>query len=376
VLVTLAAFELRTFSVGRDLEYDFSKLRRADTWVTGEGYWGRRMDAVLGQYLTPTVILCDDPAQARVIAQHLRAETKTPPLSDMIATIRTIDDVLPLDQVAKIDEAQAIREDMTPKMRSLVAPEKRDSIDKLLGPEDLKPITAADLPHRFTTATIERDGTMGRTVLVYPRPSKALWKGPGIEAFTRILRDAAASAGPKPARVAGSLPLSADILGSIRHDGTLASGAAFFGVVLVVLILFRWHATTAYVIGALLVGVLWLAAATMALHVKINFANFIAFPITFGIGVDYSVNVISRYISDGERDVAAAVRSTGSAVALCSLTTIIGYSSLLLAENRALFLFGVVAVLGEIACLSAALTLLPAVLEWRSIARARSKRAA
>jgi predicted RND superfamily exporter protein len=46
------------------------------------------------------------------------------------------------------------------------------------------------------------------------------------------------------------------------------------------------------------------------------------------------------------------------------VTTIIGYSSLLLAENRALFLFGVVAVLGEVACLSAALTVLPAVLEW------------
>ena len=29
----------------------------------------------------------------------------------------------------------------------------------------------------------------------------------------------------------------------------------------------------------------------MALDVKINFANFVAFPITFGIGVDYSVNL-------------------------------------------------------------------------------------
>ena len=70
----------------------------------------------------------------------------------------------------------------------------------------------------------------------------------------------------------------------------------------------------------------------------INFANFIAFPITFGIGVDYAVNVIARYMQDGERDVTGAVRSTGGAVALCSMTTIIGYSSLLLAKNRALSL--------------------------------------
>ncbi len=47
---------------------------------------------------------------------------------------------------------------------------------------------------------------------------------------------------------------------------------------------------------------------------------------------------------------------------MCSLTTIIGYSSLLLAENRALFLFGLVAVMGEIACLSSAIVALPSIL--------------
>ena len=52
-------------------------------------------------------------------------------------------------------------------------------------------------------------------------------------------------------------------------------------------------------------------------------------------------------------------------MALCSLTTIIGYSSLLLAQNRALFLFGLLAVLGEVACLTAAVVALPAWLVLR-----------
>ena len=107
-----------------------------------------------------------------------------------------------------------------------------------------------------------------------------------------------------------------------------------------------------------------MSAAIMVLHVKVNFCNFIAFPITFGIGVDYSVNVMARYRQTGERDIVDAVRSTGGAVALCSMTTIIGYGSLLLAKNHALFLFGVVAVLGEIMCLVAAVIVLPAVLAW------------
>ena len=101
----------------------------------------------------------------------------------------------------------------------------------------------------------------------------------------------------------------------------------------------------------------------MTLHIKINFINFIAFPITFGIGVDYAVNVMARYLRDGKRDVGGAIRGTGGAVGLCSVTTILGYSSLLFAQNLGLFTFGLLAVLGELTCLSTAMVVLPAALQ-------------
>ena len=52
-----------------------------------------------------------------------------------------------------------------------------------------------------------------------------------------------------------------------------------------------------------------------------------------------------------ERDIARAVITTGAAVALCSWTTIVGYGSLLAARNQALQGFGVMAIIGEVACL-------------------------
>jgi hypothetical protein len=82
---------------------------------------------------------------------------------------------------------------------------------------------------------------------------------------------------------------------------------------------------------------------------------------------------MTRYVQDGERDIQGAVRSTGGAVALCSVTTILGYSSLLLAKNRALFLFGLLAVLGEIACLTTAIVALPAFLVLARRLRGDSK---
>jgi predicted RND superfamily exporter protein len=70
--------------------------------------------------------------------------------------------------------------------------------------------------------------------------------------------------------------------------------------------------------------------------------------------------VYLRYRADGRGSIVHAVATTGSAVALCSLTTIIGYGSLLAADTQALRSFGIAAVLGELACLATALLLLPA----------------
>jgi predicted RND superfamily exporter protein len=370
VVTIFAAVEVRALP-SQALEYDFSKLRRADTWESGEGYWGKRMDELLGTYLTPTVILADTEEQARSVAARLRSACESEPLKSMIAQIRTADDVLPVDQEAKLAEADAIREDMTPKMRSLVDAPKKEQIDRLLDAEPAK-ARLADLPRPFTAAMREKDGSIGKAVLVYPRPTHALWEGPALAQFVDALREIAKTPGARPARVAGSLPLSADILDSIRRDGLKASLAALGGVIVVVLVVFRQGGTSAIVIASLVTGVLWLAAAMMLFGVRINFANFIAYPITFGIGVDYAVNVMSRYTQDDARDVSAAIRSTGGAVTLCSMTTIIGYSSLLMAENRALYLFGLVAVLGEVCCLSAAVVALPALLSWARGLRAKN----
>jgi predicted RND superfamily exporter protein len=105
--------------------------------------------------------------------------------------------------------------------------------------------------------------------------------------------------------------------------------------------------------------------------VKLNFMNFSALPITFGIGVDYAVNVVQRYRADGGRDVIRALRTTGGAVVLCSLTTILGYLALLGSANRAIRSLGLIAVVGEVSCLLAAVTVLPAL--WLLVERRRDR---
>jgi hypothetical protein len=353
-LTVVSVVAVSRFDRSTQLEYDFSKLRRVDTWQNGDGYWGRKVDTLLGRYVTPTVVLTDSPEQAKTAERAIRDSVDHGLLGAMVASVRGADDVLPPEQEAKLVVVADIREALTPKIRSLIEPERRKKLDDFLGPADLAPVRLEDLPRSFLAGLREKDGTVGRTVLVYPRPSDTLWRAQAIHQFVAELRG--------NGRAAGSIPLSDDIIGSISRDAPIASLASFVGVIVIVLVILRGRRAALYVIGSLFVGVLWLAGATMLLHVKINFCNFVAYPITFGIGVDYSVNVMTRYVQDGERDLTGAVRSTGAAVGLCSVTTIIGYSSLLLAKNRALYLFGATAVLGEVACLSAAVVALPALL--------------
>ena len=382
-VVTLVACGQIAMLNSTHLESDFSKLRRSDTWTSGEGYWGRFMDRIIGGNLSPTVILTDSAAEASAVAARLREEMTRPPLDALVANVRSFDDAVPPDQPAKIAEVARLRRQLTPAVRASLPPERLAEIDRLLGTDGLQPIDLADLPPSLTARMRESDGTLGRVVLVYPKLTKRLWQTAQLEGFIAKLRDIAATAvppGARPGRVAGTLPVSADITASLQRDAPRSSLAALLSVAAVVLAIFRG--------GPDGTGRDRVAVARHRLddrrdlplrhqgqlrelrgvsdHVRDRrrLRGQHHGPLPPGAGAPAARRAARRSGARVER----AVLSTGGAVALCSLTTIIGYSSLLLAKNQALFLFGAVAVIGEVSCLVAALLALPAVLlVWRRL---------
>jgi uncharacterized protein len=76
----------------------------------------------------------------------------------------------------------------------------------------------------------------------------------------------------------------------------------------------------------------------------------------------YGINLYERGQHEPLSSLAEALHGTGGAIALCSLTTIIGYSTLLLSDNQALNSFGMLAGLGELMTLLSAMLVIPAVL--------------
>lgn len=152
-----------------------------------------------------------------------------------------------------------------------------------------------------------------------------------------------------------------EMIKSMERDGPLATAASFLAVVIVVLVATHTVRGAAAVLMVLVMSVLWMMGGAALFGMRLNFLNFIALPITFGIGCEYPFNVYDRSRLLGGA-VSAAVKRVGGAVALCSYTTAIGYASLLFSDQQALQSFGHLAVSGELACVAGALLVLPALL--------------
>jgi predicted RND superfamily exporter protein len=222
-------------------------------------------------------------------------------------------------------------------------------------------LTPGDLPPLARRPFTEVDGALGRVLLVYPvEEGISIWNGRDLLKIATVLQRLhipQPGGAVKTLDTSGSAVIFASMIRSILRDGPIATGASLLAVVLLMLLVMRPMRAAALAIATLLVGVVWMVGAAGLVQVKITFLNFIALPITFGIGAEYAINVVTR--NRETRDIVRAVVSTGSAVALCSWTTIVGYGSLLAARNRALQGFGAMAILGEVACLLAAIAALP-----------------
>jgi len=366
-------------------EYDFSKLRNQRSRKQGAGDLYVRVGAIFPRDLAPiavallpnaadapayrTALLVKDCAEglthlgdpraadpATLSAECQRRVAGGEATGGFLSAVSTAYEYLPKDQDAKLPVIADIRKRLSDPTMQLLSSEERKRLESWAPSADLRRLTIADLPEPIARQFREVDGVVGRIALVFPVRVWANWDGHNLIRLSRVIKNVTLPNGDV-IDAAGSSSLFAAMLSSIARDGPIATGAAFIGVSLVVIFLFRKLSRIALVLSALIVGILWMTGAAAGLGLKLNFLNFVALPVTLGIGVDYAVNVLARLTEERPEDHARALAETGSAVVLCSSTTIIGYSSLLVASNGALRSFGKLADLGELGCLLAALLL-------------------
>jgi len=359
-------------------EYDFRKLRADIARSPERRQLDDNLNQLLGRWHTPTVVLADRLDQVEAIRAAIRRQDS--PARPVIGQVVTIYDVLPGTpelQRRKLAVLAAIRRlarDPALDAAALSARQRAD-LGRLTPPDDLRELGPRDLPPLAGRPFTETDGTIGRVVLTYhAEKNVSMWEGHDLLAIAGVLERLRLDDGTV-IETSGAPMIFGAMLRSVLRDGPRATLLSFCAVAILVALLVRPRRAALAAIATLLGGVVWMVGAAGLLRVRITFLNFIALPITFGVGVEYAINVIARCErAAGVESAAAAVESVGGAVLLCSWTTIVGYGALLAAHSQALRGFGAMAILGELACLGAALVAAPAWLTWRA-GRARAAEA-
>ena len=346
-------------------EYDFDKLGSKGARKSGAFQWSAKASEILKgtKNLEGALVLADKPEQVQQVKDIILAHDAKDPQGGLIDNITTINDYLPGSteiQKAKLEVLDRIRERITPGVLARMKPEEAQKMREMIPPESLHELKPEDLPDFVKRRFSERDGTLGTPF--YVRYKHEVNRNDG-HVLLRIARTVDSIVLPDGTRVdtASRSTVFSEMIKALERDGPLATGVSFVCVLFVVIFATSSKRGSFAVILTLILGVVWMMGAAAYLDTRLNFLNFIALPITFAIGSEYPFNIYDRSRLLGG-DVTSALKLHLGAVTLCSMTTIIGYGSLLFADNQALQSFGKLSIAGEFACVVGALFFLPALL--------------
>jgi predicted RND superfamily exporter protein len=359
-IVAVGACAVPLYKWAQDpLEWNLEKLRTDES--PSHKYWKdmERLgmgDVSAGFIGNNGVLLVDKPEQADAVAQAMKAQDAARGKKHVLKEVRTLNSILPKDQPEKLETLARIRRKID-RHKDLMSADEQKEAAAWRPPDYLHVLTVDELPKIVRDAFTEVDGQRGRLIGIdADHKTYYDWNGHDLLRMDKALQVKALG---KTWVAASAATVFAGMLETIIADGPRVTVAALVGVIILVLIAFGLRGAPPVLIS-IAIGVIWLGGIIGSISLKLNFMNFVALPITLGVGADYAANIWARMRTEGPGRVRNVLAETGSAVALCSLTTIIGYSSLLLSRNRALRSFGLLADIGEVTCLAAALIALPA----------------
>ena len=360
----VAAVVVVRYLAADPFEYDMRQLGSSGADAVTERYWMTVSQQVGRDFAGHTFIAVDRPEQVPLIVDALR---RRDPAGTVIGSVDSILDLIPehpRERVAVLDEIRRLLDDDA---LAALDPPERDELARLRPPDGLVAFTAQSLPPSITRKLVEADGRIGNLIAIRPAATIDELDGHDVMRFAAAVSRIELANGDT-VTTSGASVIFANILEAIERDGPIVTALAAVGLVVMVIVVVGRNRNAAAILLATGAGGLFMIAACALLGLSVNFLDFIALPITLGLGIDYAINIAHRH--EAADDSIATLRTSGGAVFVCSLTTMIGYGSLLVSENLAIRGFGTAALVGEITSVLAALIIVPAFL-----AAKRSRRA-
>ena len=286
--------------------------------------------------------------------------SSTAPAADSATTLRTVSETV--DRLGALPHATTAAKRLAEVLRNLVAkgddgiaimqralitglPAQLDGLRMALAAQ---PVSFETLPDDLKREWLTPDGRA--RVEVYPR-------GDSNENATLVrFVDAVQKIAPEITGTAISLQESGD---TVWRAFQLAGVFALVSVTILLILVLRRLWDVLLVIAPLLFAALMTAETAILLGLSVNFANVIALPLLFGIGVAFSIYFVVNWRA-GRPDPLQS--STARAVLFSGLTTSTAFSSLSLSGHLGMAAMGWLLTIGLAHTLLASLLLLPALM--------------
>ncbi|MFH1726919.1 MAG: MMPL family transporter [Pseudomonadota bacterium] len=221
--------------------------------------------------------------------------------------------------------------------------------EKMLKMANPATISLEDLPASIKSRYVSKKGDK---FLVSIYPKNTVWSIDQLKSFNEQL----IAISP---RATGTPPMFLRLIDLVKVDGRNACLLALIVVFILLVIDFRSAFKPLLAMIPLFAGALWMTGISEMAGMMLNVVNVMALPLIIGIGIDDGVHLVHRYNIEGP-DNKIIFSSTGKAILLTSLTTMIGFGSIIITPHRGMASMGIILVIGVGACfLTSVLILAP-----------------
>jgi hopanoid biosynthesis associated RND transporter like protein HpnN len=210
-------------------------------------------------------------------------------------------------------------------------------------------LAVSNLPPQLRKIFLASNGK----ILLQVYGKKNLWERRPDEEFIKAILSVAPNA-------TGAPVMNYDATELLRVSYLWAAVWAFLAIGVLIFLHFQSFKYLLLTLTPLVLAVLWRTGAMVWLGIDFNPANIITLPLIIGIDVAFGVYIIDRYREDGKFRIFSG--STGKAIIMSSLTSLFGFSSLLVSQFRGMYSIGQLMSLGIAIGLVTAIFILPQIL--------------
>ncbi|MBN2724103.1 MAG: MMPL family transporter [Deltaproteobacteria bacterium] len=344
-------------------ETNFRRLSGAKSSTTIK--YGKAM----GDNASPGILLCDSKSDCEVLSNYFSSLLSKPLPNPDLRDFMAISQFIPEKQVKKLEIIKKIGLQLE-KAKSWADDKTKTKFNTWIKYLPSRVVSENDLPEWILRRFREKNGKTGRFMYIYP--ARETWNALESNLFKKkfqMIKISEIPGGKKSsgvARASSSSFILVDIIDSVKKEGKTIFILALLMVFIFLLVDFRSPVSALLVTFPLIMGILWTVSLLPFLGQKLGLYNMVVVSTIVGTGIDASVHLFHSLNEKGVNPFLAFKRSS-MAVGVASLTTMAGFSGMMLVKHGGLSSIGRLATVGILCTLISSMIFVPSgyfIMRW------------